>query len=63
MNTTKKIVFGLGVASAALLTAWLASGERAQKTKSFIVRRARNLKQFNQPEDEKMAEDSEIHYV
>ena len=62
---TKKLVLGLGlgIASGALLTAWLMTGERGQKTKNYIVRRARNLKDTIKINDEKAPEDSEIHYV
>ena len=62
MNTTRKIVFGLGIASGALLTAWLVTGDRGQKTKNYIVRRARNLKDTTKA-GEKIFDDSEIHYV
>lgn len=62
MNTTKRIIFGLGIASGALLTAWLMTGDRGQKTKNYIVRRARNLKETLKT-DEKIFDDSEIHYV
>jgi hypothetical protein len=62
MSTTSKIAIGLSIASGALLAAWLLTGERGQKTKSFIVRRARNFK--NTDKVEKIPyDDSEVHYV
>jgi hypothetical protein len=45
MNSTRKIVIGLGLAGSALLTAWLLTGERKKRTKDFVVRRAQNIRQ------------------
>jgi len=62
MTATKKIVLGLGIASGALLAAWLITGDRGHKTKNYIARRARNLKETLKPEV-KVFDDSEVHYV
>ena len=40
MNTTKKIAIGIGVASGALLAAWLLTGSRREKTKEFFTGKA-----------------------
>lgn len=39
MSTTKKIAIGLGIASGALLAAWLLTGNRKQKTREFLAKR------------------------
>ena len=61
MNTTKKIAIGLGIASGALLAAWLLTGNRPQKTKKILTEKTAGLKKRllkKQPQ-----EDSEMHYV
>jgi hypothetical protein len=45
MNTTRKIVIGLGLAGGALLAAWLLTGDRKKKTKDFVVKRAQDIKE------------------
>jgi hypothetical protein len=44
MNTTTKIAIGVGLASGALLAAWLLTGTRKEKTKEFISKRATGLR-------------------
>jgi hypothetical protein len=44
MSTTKKIAIGLGLAGGAILAAWLLTGDRKKKTKDFIVKKTRDLK-------------------
>ena len=56
MNTTRKIVIGLGLAGGALLAAWLLTGDRKKRTKDFVVRRAQDIskaikKDKGNPED------------
>jgi len=64
MNSMKKVVLGLGIASGALLAAYLLTGDRAQRTKNYVVRRARTQKDAVDTADTKKAfDDSEIHYV
>ena len=64
MNTSKKIIVGLGVAGGALLAAWLLSGERKQKTKAFVSKKAEVLKQALKKEKKAASEEeSEMHYV
>lgn len=62
MSTTRKIAIGLGVASGALLAAWLLTGDRKKKTKEFIAKKANTIKKtFNK--DKESFDDSDVHYV
>jgi hypothetical protein len=63
MGASKRFAIGLGLAGgAALLTAWLFSGSRGQKTKDYLVQKAqdlkKNLKKGNDSNDE-----NEVHYI
>jgi len=58
----KKVAIGLGLAGGALLAAWLLTGDRRKKTKDFVVRRTKNLKQGMKKEVETF-DDSEVHYL
>ncbi|GCC52325.1 hypothetical protein SanaruYs_25610 [Chryseotalea sanaruensis] len=62
MSATKKIALGLGVASGALLAAWLLTGDRKKRTKDFIVKKAFTLKN-DLKSKKKSFDDSEAHYV
>jgi hypothetical protein len=62
MSRTSKIAIGLGVASGALLAAWLLTGDRKQKTKEFVSKKADDLKKVLKTE-RKGFDDSEAHYV
>lgn len=62
MSTTKKIAIGLGVASGALLAAWLLTGDRKKKTKNFIVKKASSFSKASERNKE-IFDDSEAHYV
>jgi hypothetical protein len=62
MSNTKKIAIGLGVASGALLAAWLLTGDRKKKTKEFIVKNAGKLKDTLM-KDNRSFDDSDAHYV
>ena len=44
MTTSGKIVFSLSVASSALLAAWLFSGDRKERTRDFVAKRAAGLR-------------------
>ncbi|HEY5751153.1 MAG TPA: hypothetical protein VIU12_34045 [Chryseolinea sp.] len=44
MSTTGKIALGVGIASSALLAAWLLTGDRKEKTKLVVAKGARTLK-------------------
>ena len=62
MSTTRKIAIGLGVASGALLAAWLLTGDRKKKTKEFLAKKADTLKKTFK-KDNGTFDDSEVHYV
>lgn len=62
MISTKKIAIGLGVASGALLAAWLLTGDRKKKTKDFIVKKAHEFKN-GQKNSKGTFDDTEAHYV
>jgi len=62
MSTTRKIAIGLGVASGALLAAWLLTGDRKKKTKEFIAKKADSVKKTFKKEHESF-DDSDVHYV
>jgi hypothetical protein len=65
MSTTSKIAIGVGLASGALLAAWLLTGTRKEKTKKLITKGTARLKQTlkTEPREERVFDDSEIHYV
>lgn len=63
MSTTRKIVIGLGIASGALLTAWLLTGNRKEKTKKLITKGASSIKGTMKKSEPKQFDDSEAHYV
>jgi hypothetical protein len=62
MSTTRKIAIGLGVASGALLAAWLLTGDRKKKTKEFLAKKASTIKKTFKS-DNGSFDDSEVHYV
>lgn len=62
MMPLRKIAIGLGIASGALLTAWLLTGDRKVKTKNFISRKANELK-GNRKKEIRDFDDSEVHYI
>ena len=62
MSTTSKIAIGLGVASGALLAAWLLTGDRKKKTKEFIAKKADSIKKTLKKDIESF-DDSDVHYV
>ena len=62
MSTTRKIAIGLGVASGALLAAWLLTGDRKKKTKDFIAKKAETIKKTFK-KDAGAFDDSDVHYV
>jgi hypothetical protein len=62
MSNTRKIAIGLGVASGALLAAWLLTGDRKKKTKEFIAKKAETIKRTLK-KDIGSFDDSDVHYV
>lgn len=63
MTTTRKVIIGLGVAGGALLAAWLLTGDRGQKTKEFVSKKADDLKQAINKKSKQIIDESEVHYV
>jgi len=64
MSTTSKIAIGIGIASGALLAAWLLTGSRKEKTKEFISRKTNGLKKtVNKQKEKAQKEDSELYYI
>ena len=55
-------MIGLGVAGGALLAAWLLTGDRKNKTKEFVAKKAEDLKK-SFVKKVKDYDDSEAHYV
>lgn len=62
MSTTTKFAIGFGIASGAVVTAWLLTGERKQKTKNFISARSIKIKNALKTEN-KSFDDSEAFYI
>jgi hypothetical protein len=63
MNTTRKIVIGLGLAGGAVLAAWLLTGDRKKKTKDFVVRRAQDIKQAIKKDNENLDDPERYYYL
>ena len=64
MSTTRKIMIGVGLASGALLAAWLLTGSRKEKTKAFVAKGAKKLGQTLKTEKkESVREESDVHYI
>jgi 3-polyprenyl-4-hydroxybenzoate decarboxylase len=65
MSTTSKIVLGVGIASGALLAAWLLTGTRKEKTKMLISKGTERIKQTikTEPKARVVFDDSEVNYV
>jgi hypothetical protein len=62
MSATRKIAIGLSVASGALLATWLLTGDRKNKTKEFIAKKAKTIKRTFK-KDIGSFDDSDVHYV
>ena len=63
MSTTSKIAIGIGIASGALLAAWLLTGSRKEKTKEFISRKTNGLKNTASKQwEEAQKKDSEVYF-
>lgn len=57
-------MIGVGLASGALLAAWLLTGSRKEKTKAFVAKGAKKLGQTLKSEPQsKVVEDSDVHYI
>ncbi|HEY9046815.1 MAG TPA: hypothetical protein VIN08_13010 [Ohtaekwangia sp.] len=62
MSTTRKIAVGIGLASGALLAAWLLTGDRKQKTKNYFVKKADGLRKAIKTEKSNF-DDSDTYYI
>jgi hypothetical protein len=62
MTQIGKIAIGLGIASGAILTAWLLTGDRKAKTKKFVSRKANEMKVPRKTKETDF-DDSEVHYI
>jgi hypothetical protein len=62
MSTGGKLVLTVGIASSALLAAWLLTGGRKVKTKKFVVKNAENLKDVLKV-DRAVVEEDQVFYV
>jgi 3-polyprenyl-4-hydroxybenzoate decarboxylase len=64
MSTTRKIVIGVGLASGALLAAWLLTGSRKEKTKAFVAKGAKKIGQTLKTEKKlEIVDESDVYYV
>ena len=63
MSTYSKIAIGVGIASGALLAAWLLTGTRKEKTKKLISKGTATIKKSLNKTSEAIFDDSEAHYV
>lgn len=62
MSTGGKLVLTVGIASSALLAAWLLTGGRRVKTREFVVKKAENLKDVLKV-DRVVVEEDQVFYV
>lgn len=62
MIPIRTLAFGLSLASGAALTAWLLTGDRKQKTRSYLVRQTENIRKALKVERPEY-DDSEVHYI
>ena len=62
MGTTRNIAIGLGLASGALLAAWLLTGDRKKVTKDFLVKKAQYIK-GTLKKKENIMDDADVHYI
>lgn len=63
MSTTRKIAIGLGLAGGALLAAYLLTGDRKKKTKEFLTKTGKKLKEVLVPKDKRTTDDHDFDYV
>ena len=61
MSKSSTFAIGLGLASGALLAAWLLTGDRKEKTKKFISSRTASIKRSIQA-DKHVYDETESYY-
>ncbi len=62
MSTGGKLVLTVGIASSALLAAWLLTGGRKVKTREFVVKKAENIKDVLKVE-RAVVEEDQVFYI
>ena len=62
MIHVRRLAVGLSLASGALLTAWLLTGERKLRTRDYIVRKTDDIKNGLKTRPH-VFDDSEAHYI
>ena len=62
MSTSGKIAISVGIASSALLAAWLLTGTRKEKTREFVAKSASGFKSALKSE-KFAAQDLEAYYI
>ena len=62
MSTGGKIVIGVGIASSALIAAWLLTGSRKERTRDFVSKKSENLKAVLKPEKSAFDE-QDFYYI
>ena len=63
MGTTKKIAIGLGLAGGALLAAYLLTGNRKEKTKEFLAKTGKKLKDVLDSKQKPSKDDPDFNYA
>jgi hypothetical protein len=58
----KVVVLTVGIASSALLAAWLLTGNRKMKTREYVVKKAETLKDVLKV-DREVVEEDQVCYV
>ena len=63
MSITGKLAIGVGLASGAILAAWLLTGNRKEKTRTLISKGTERIKETLKNAERRVFDDSEAHYV
>ena len=62
MSNSGKIALGVGLASSALLAAWLLTGNRKEKTRDFVAKKSENLKAALKS-DKVVSDEQDFYYI
>jgi hypothetical protein len=62
MIPIRKVAFGLSIASGAVLAAWLLTGDRKERARTYLVKRTENIRKALKSERSEY-DDSEVHYI
>ena len=65
MGAARKFAIGLGLAGGALLTAWFLSGNRARRTRDFLVKKVQHIKTVKKvpKKDLGIFDETDVHYI